>query len=293
MSKTWGQMKREREEELSSRRNLMIVDGTNLGFRFKKDMVKPIASSFTNTIQSLAQSYGAKDTIVLGDKGKSIFRTKIFPEYKGNREEKYENRTEEEKAADKQFFEYLDDAFELISNSLPTFRIRGVEADDMAAFIIQCIGHHYDHIWLISTDGDWDTLLADNISRFSFTTRKEYYLRDMFEHHNVDTVEEFISLKAIMGDLGDNIRGVEGIGAKRGYNIIREHGSALDIIDSMPIPGSQKFIKNLNASAELIERNLMLVDLPTFCVDAVEAAGQDVYEKFKSDLLNIVDKETK
>lgn len=290
MSKTWGQMKREAEEEMASRRNLMIVDGTNLGFRFKKDMVKPIASSFTNTINSLGQSYEARDIIVLGDKGKSIFRTDIFPEYKGNRDEKYANRTEEEVAADKQFFEYLSDAFDLISTTHPTFRIRGIEADDMAGFIIQCIGSHYDHIWLISTDGDWDTLLAPNISRFSFTTRKEYYLRDMFDHHNVDTVEQFISLKAIMGDLGDNIRGVEGIGAKRGYNIIREHGSALDIIDAIPLPGKQKFIQNLNASAELIERNLMLVDLPTYCVDAVAAAGQDVYNQIVQDLNAIVAK---
>lgn len=292
MSKTWGQMKREKDEELAARRNLMIVDGTNLGFRFKKDMVKPIAASFTNTIQSLAQSYCAKDTIVLGDKGKSIFRTNIYPEYKGNRDEKYASRTEAEVAADQQFFEYLNDAFELISNSLPTFRIRGIEADDIAAFIIQLIGEHYDHIWLISTDGDWDTLLAPNVSRFSFTTRKEYHMRDMFDHHGVDTVDQFVSLKAIMGDLGDNIRGVEGVGAKRGYNIIREYGSVLDIIDLLPLPGTQKFIKNLNNSAELMERNLMLVDLPTFCGEAVAAAGQEVYDKLKADILNIVNKES-
>lgn len=284
MSKSWGTMKREADERLAARRNLMIVDGTNLGFRFKKDSGKPIAASFASTINSLANSYDAKHTIVLGDKGKSIYRNEIFPDYKGNRDAKYADRSEAEIEADRQFFEYLNEAFDLIATTLPTFRIRGVEADDMAAFIIQLIGEYYDHIWLISTDGDWDTLLSPKISRFSFTTRKEYHEKDMFENHNVDTVDQFISLKAIMGDMGDNIRGVEGIGAKRGYNIIREYGSVLDIIDMLPLPGKQKFIQALNSSAELMERNLQLVDLPSFCGEAVAAAGQEVYDKFVKDI---------
>ena len=290
MSKSWGQMKAEADEKLASRKNLMIVDGTNLGFRFKKDLVKPIASSFLNTINSLANSYDAKDTIILGDKGKSIFRTEIYPEYKGNRDERFSQRTEEEVAADKLFFEYLAEAFDLASSTYPTFKIRGVEADDMAAFIIQLIGGEYDHVWLISTDGDWDTLLSPTVSRFSFTTRREYHERDMYENHQCDTVEQFASLKALMGDMGDNIRGVEGLGPKRGYGLLREYGTALDILDALPLPGKQKFIQNLNASAELIERNLQLVDLPTFCGEAIAAAGQDVYNKFKEDILKVAHK---
>ncbi|QGH45232.1 ribonuclease [Bacteriophage Eos] len=290
MSKSWGQMKAEADEKLASRKNLMIVDGTNLGFRFKKDIVKPIASSFLNTINSLANSYDAKDTIILGDKGKSIFRTEIYPEYKGNRDERFSQRTEEEVAADKLFFEYLEEAFDLASSTYPTFKIRGVEADDMAGFIIQLIGGEYDHVWLISTDGDWDTLLSPTVSRFSFTTRREYHERDMYENHQCDTVEQFASLKALMGDMGDNIRGVEGLGPKRGYGLLREYGTALDILDALPLPGKQKFIQNLNASAELIERNLQLVDLPTFCGEAIAAAGQDVYNKFKEDILKVAHK---
>lgn len=290
MSKSWGQMKAEADEKLASRKNLMIVDGTNLGFRFKKDLVKPIASSFLNTINSLANSYDAKDTIILGDKGKSIFRTEIYPEYKGNRDERFSQRTEEEVAADKLFFEYLAEAFDLASSTYPTFKIRGVEADDMAAFIIQLIGGEYDHVWLISTDGDWDTLLSPTVSRFSFTTRREYHERDMYDNHQCDTVEQFASLKALMGDMGDNIRGVEGLGPKRGYGLLREYGTALDILDALPLPGKQKFIQNLNASAELIERNLQLVDLPTFCGEAIAAAGQDVYNKFKEDILKVAHK---
>lgn len=87
--------------------------------------------------------------------------------------------------------------------------------------------------------------------------------------------------------MGDNIRGVEGIGEKRGYNLIREHGSVLDIIDALPLPGTQKFVQALNKSGELMERNLTLVDLPSFCGEAVAAAGQDIYDQFVKDIMAI------
>lgn len=278
----------EEELEMASRRNLMIVDGTNLGFRFKHNNRKPFAANYVSTIQSLAKSYGARDVIVLADKGKSIFRLEHCPEYKGNREEKYATRSEEEKAADEQFFEWLKEALELSKSTFNTFMYRGVEADDMAAYAKKLLAPYYDHVWLISTDGDWDTLLDEKTSRFSFTTRREYHMHTMYDDHGCDTVEQFISLKAIMGDLGDNIRGVEGIGTKRGYNILREYGNIFDILDAMPLPGKQVYIKKLNEAEELLMRNMILVDLPSFCTDAIAAAGDDVLEDFTNRLLEMV-----
>lgn len=271
-------MAEEADAEVKSRRNLVIIDGTNLAFRFNGNKGESFSTSYTKTINSFAKSYSARHTIVLGDKGKSVFRTEIDPEYKANRDAKYDNQSEQEKEESRAFFECVAEAFELCAAILPTIRIRGIEADDIAAYIKARIGHLYDHIWLISTDGDWDILLDEKTSRFSFQTRKEYRIETMYDHHGVDTVDQFISLKAIMGDTGDNIVGVEGIGIKRGYNIIKEYGSALDIIDQIPLPGKQKFIQNLNASGDLIMRNLSLVDLNSFCVDAIMAVGQDAMD---------------
>ena len=46
------------------------------------------------------------------------------------------------------------------------------------------------------------------------------------------------------------------------------------------------FIKNLNESYDLIERNIKLVDLPSFCEEAVEAAGY--LEEFVQELRKLV-----
>lgn len=288
MTKGWKASQTEYKEELESRNNLMIVDGLNLGFRFQGQVKKPFASNYLNTVQSFAKSYSARDTIILSDKGVSTFRKNIHEGYKGQRAERNKNKTEEEQEQTRMFFEYFEEAFELASTVFPSFRYRGVEADDMAGLIVAIALEfgNYDNIWLISTDGDWDTLLQPKVKRFSYKTRREYTVESMYEEHGVDSVEQFISLKAIMGDPGDSINGVDGIGAKRGYALLREYGTVMDIIDSMPIPGKQQFIKNLNNSADLLMRNIQLVDLPSFSAEAIQAAG--VYKEFYQQIKEIV-----
>ena len=64
------------------------------------------------------------------------------------------------------------------------------------------------------------------------------------------TPEEYISLKCLTGDKGDNVPGIPGIGPKELY-IIKEYGDALNIYDCSPIPSSYKYIQALNESADL------------------------------------------
>ena len=288
--KSWKQSQAEFNERAGRNNNLLVVDGFNLAFRWKHNKRKPFASDYVRTVQSLAQSYGARRVIIVTDKGKSIFRKEIFPEYKANRDERFANKTDEEKEDDRIFFEYYHEALKLCETTFPTFYQKGVEADDLAGVIVKVMLEEdtYDTIWLVSTDGDWDTLLADKgrVKRFSYKTRREYTTETMYEEHGVDTVEQFISLKAIQGDLGDNIRGVDGIGPKRCYGLLREYGDVIGILDSIPLPGKQMFIKNLNESYDLIERNIQLVDLPSFCEEAVEAAGY--LEEFVQELRKLV-----
>lgn len=266
-------------------RILMITDTLNLSFRYKHNTRKPFAAELVSTIHSFAKSYGVTDVLALSDKGKSVFRKELHPGYKGNREDKLALRTPEEIEADEQFFEYYKDAWELCRATFPSFVYRGVEADDLAAVACRVLEPFYDEIWLLSSDGDWDTLLTEKVKRFSYKTRREYTIETMYEEHGCDTPEQFAQLKALQGDPGDGINGIDGIGTKRGYGLLREYGSALDIADAIPLPGKQKYIENVNKSKELIERNIQLVDLPTYCLEAVAAAG--VLDEYIADIMKI------
>jgi 5'-3' exonuclease len=254
-------------KNLSNFENLLIVDGLNLAFRYKYSNTKDYAAKYMATVQSLANSYEAKQVIVLGDGG-SLYREKIDPEYKGNRKELRAKQTEQEAADFKEFLEEFDRTLELIDTTYETLKFRGVEADDIAAYIAKYYAADFEHTWLISSDKDWDLLIADNVSRFSYVSRKEVTLHSWPDFYDYNP-EDHISIKVIMGDKGDNVPGVEGIGIKRACALIKQYSTAYDIYASIPVPGSQKFIQNLNKFKEKILTNYELMDLMTYCDAAI------------------------
>lgn len=261
--------------------NLMIVDGLNLAFRYKHANKKLFSLEYLEMVRSLARSYEAKDIIILGDGGSS-YRKTIFPNYKGNREELRAKQTEEEAQEFKEFLEEFDKTLQLLNRSYKTFKFIGVEADDIAAYLVQILKDKYEHIWLISSDKDWDLLVDDTVSRFSYRTRKETTKENWNEHYAY-APEDHISIKVLMGDKGDNVPGVDGIGEKRAYTIIKQFGpTAFDIYDSLPIESKYKYIQNLNNFKEQLLVNYQLMDLKTY---AEEAIGNDNIKQIKRELL--------
>lgn len=254
-------------EDKDSYTNLMVVDGLNLAFRYKHAKTKDFSAKYVSTIISLANSYQANKVIVLGDGGSS-YRKEIYPEYKANRDELRESQTKEEAQEFKDFIEEFNKAMQILNNNYLTMRFKGIEADDIAAFITNNYSDKFEHIWLISSDKDWDLLVNDNISRFSYVTRKEVTKNNWKDHYPYN-IENHIDIKVLQGDKGDNIKGCDGIGEKRAFTLVSKYGSALDIYDSLPLPGKQKFIANLNNFADTILLNYELMDLITYSEQAL------------------------
>ena len=73
-----------------------------------------------------------------------------------------------------------------------------------------------------------------------------------------------------MGDSGDNVHGVPGIGPKRALQLVQEYGSGYDICSALPISNRYKYITALNEfGADNLILNYQLMDLVTFCEDAI------------------------
>lgn len=247
--------------------NLMIVDALNLAFRYKHSKTKDFAESYINTVNSLAKSYSSSKIVIAADWGSSTYRMNLYPEYKGDRKEKFALQTEEEKEEFKEFFEDFEECLEACKEHFLVLRYKGVEADDIAAYIT----HHLplpnvDDIWLISTDGDWDYLLKDNIHRFSYLTRKEYKLdtwNKMYPH------EHMLGVKVLWGGK-DNVQGIPGIGEKRASDLMKQfNGDVLELYASLPLPGTAKYIKSLNEHKERILLNVELIDKIEYCIPAI------------------------
>lgn len=247
----------------------LIVDALNLAFRWKHQGRTDFRHDYLQTVRSLAQSYKCSNIIITADWGSSSYRKEILPEYKQNRKDKYATQTEEEKQAFTNFFEEYEETLELLAESYQVLRYQGVEADDLAAHLVkQKEQYGLEDIWLLSSDRDWDLLIQEGVSRFSYVTRKEVTIDNWSEHYNV-TPEEYISFKCLTGDKGDNVPGITGIGPKRAEQLINMYGDAMTIYDNVPIEGHYKYIQELNLNAEVLLKNYELMDLVTYCDDAI------------------------
>lgn len=262
----------------------MIVDALNLAFRWKHQGSTNFKDEYLETVRSIARSYDCSNIIIAADWGSSTYRKEIFPEYKGNRKELIENQTQEEADYFKEFIEEYERTLELLAErDMKVIRFKGVEADDIAAHLVKNKDKYgFEEIWLISTDRDWDLLIDDDISRFSYITRKETSVHNWYDHYDVDK-EEFISYKCILGDKGDNVPGFDQIGEKRAVSLVKQYGSAMDIYDALPINSHYKYIQSLNENPEQILINYQLMDLVSFCDDAI---GEQNVERIANEFVD-------
>lgn len=268
MSKTFKQA-------TESTATLLVVDSLNLAFRYKHSGATDFAEDYLRTVNSLKKSYKASHVIIAGDQGSSSYRKALSPEYKQNRKDKFAEQTDAEKAAFELFFEDFTKTLEHIAanTDYPVLRFPGVEADDIAAYIVSKKSKlPFDDIWLISSDRDWDLLVAEGVSRFSYVTRKEVTINNWNDHYDFSP-EDYISIKCLMGDSGDNVLGVPGIGPKRAVALVSEYGSCYDIAANIPIAGKYKYIQELNKCRDLLLLNYQLMDLVTYCAEAIGEAN--------------------
>ncbi len=262
--------------------NLLIVDGLNIAFRWKHQGVLDFKYDYIRTVESLAKSYNAGQIIVLADGG-SFYRKEIFPEYKANRKEKYADQTEQEAKEFEMFMAEFSNTLTLLKEKYPVFQFKGVEADDIAAYIVK--EFDYDDCWLISSDKDWDLLISDKVSRFSTVTRKETTVHNWDEHYDFE-IPDYITFKCLTGDKGDNVPGIPGIGPKRAVQLMQQYGDVFDIYGACPIDGKYKYIQNLNENAEQLLMNVELMDLLTYCDEAIGKENTEVINTTLERVLN-------
>ena len=260
--------------KILDKNNILVVDALNLAFRWKHSGQTQFVDDYLKTVRSLARSYECGTIVIAADQGGSVYRREIFPEYKANRKELYKDDTPAQKEITRKFFDEYERVLEACDREFTLLRYNGVEADDIAAHIVAKRAElGYDQIWLISSDRDWDLLVGTHVHRFSTVTRKEQTL-DTWD--NPVSPKYYLTYKCLIGDKGDNIPGVDGVGPKRAESIIAEYGDIFDICDAIPLPGKYKYIQSLNSSRDQLLANVELMDLVTFSEEAV--GSQNIFD---------------
>ena len=277
-TKTWNDLA-EVENASAAATNLLVIDANNLAFRWlQRKNVDNFTEEFIRTIQSLSNSYRAKRIIVCFDFGRSYYRNDLLDTYKANRKKPTDPETVEK-------FDKFFSCLNTIPNEIPfeNYKFRGVEADDIIAYLCDNISYSYDHTWIISSDRDLFQLINNNTSIFNMFSRKEITIDTLLEEYQV-TPEEYMLSRIIEGDKSDNIMGVEGIGPKRAQALAREHKTLEQLLDALPLkPAKSKFLKKLNESKNLLVRNEKLIRLKKHNEICIKAGkyGDEAWEELQ------------
>lgn len=268
---------------------VMILDSLNLAFRWKHSGETDFLDAYIKTVESLKKSYNCGKIIIACDKGSSSYRKNIYEDYKQNRKDKQALSTPEEQRAFELFFEEFVRVIDNFSETTnyPVFRFDKVEADDIAAYIVKHRKRfNIDNVVLVSSDRDWDLLVAPDVMRFSYVTRKEVTWDNYNEHYEWSP-EQYISIKCLQGDSGDNVPGVPGIGPKKAMALVQEYDTTYDIIASLPISSKYKYIQNLNEfGADRLMLNYQLMDLLEFCEEAIGVNNCSIIDNKLKEYLN-------
>jgi len=277
-TKSWNDLA-EVENASAAATNLLLIDANNLAFRWlQRKNVDNFTDDFIKTIKSLERSYRIERTIVCFDFGRSYYRNELLDTYKANRK----------KPTDPEIIEKFDKFFSclnVIPDKIPfeNYKFRGVEADDIIAYLCQNIASTYKHTWIVSSDRDLFQLIGNEVSIFNMFARKEITIDTLLEEYQVSP-EEYMLSRIIEGDKSDNIMGVEGIGPKRAQALAREHKTLSDLLKALPIkPAKSKFLKNLNQSKELLIKNQSLINLKDYNEICIKAGkhGDEAWEELQ------------
>ena len=229
---------------------LVLIDGHSILFRAFYG-TPPLTNSaglhtngvygFLNIMFKILDEEQADYLAVAFDLHAPTFRHEKYPEYKGNRSPMPDELREQVPL----IREVLD------SMAVPTLSMEGFEADDILGTVAKRYQGEDLEVSIVSGDRDLlqlaDTHIRIRIPKTSKgqTTVYDYYPDDVVRDYQV-TPNEFIDVKALMGDQSDNIPGVPSIGEKTATALISAWHSienAYDHIDEIKPPRAQKALR--------------------------------------------------
>ncbi len=155
-------------------------------------------------------------------------RLKIYPEYKAGR-----------KPAPPDFYEQIPVLQELLDAfGWPLYELDDYEADDiMGTLALQATEQGLETM-LITSDLDALQLLDKDVHVYALKkglSNIDLFTPADFEKKYELKPEQFLDLKALMGDSSDNIPGVSGVGQKTATKLLQEYGSLDGVYENLEL----------------------------------------------------------
>lgn len=236
-------------------KRMILIDGNSLMYRAYFGIadvttLKPNSKGiFTNAIMAFARMMNSllkedyDNILVAFDASKHTLRHDIMPDYKAGRA----SMPLEMKMQIAHIKNFLD-----ISN-IKRYELLNYEADDIIGTMAEIAKKEGYHVDIYSSDKDLLQLIDDkatvHLTKKGMTDLEDFTVSHFKEVYDLE-VNQFIDLKALMGDKSDNISGVPGIGPKKATKYLNDYKNVEGIIENIDkLKGKDK--ENFEANKEL------------------------------------------
>ena len=247
---------------------------------------------FLNILFKVLEEEQAQYLAVAFDLHAPTFRHKMYEDYKGTRH-----------AMPEELREQVPLMKEMLgAMQVPLMMLEGYEADDLLGTVSREMEEKGLEVRIISGDRDLLQLASDRTmiripkTKKSGTEVEDYLASDVKERYLV-TPEEFIDVKALMGDASDNIPGIPGVGEKTAVRIIEQYHSienAYAHIDEIRPAKAQNSLREhwddavLSKTLATIDRHAKLEDGSPFTISLEDARlGEDNEKLFTPEALEM------
>lgn len=238
---------------MENKNKLLLIDGSSVAFRAffalynQIDRFKNHSGLHTNAIYGfhlmldhMMKRVQPTHVLVAFDAGKTTFRTELFADYKAGRAKTPDEFREQ--------FPYIRDMLGALG--IAFYELEYYEADDIIGTLDKMAERTeipFD-VTIVSGDKDLIQLTDANtvveISKKGVAEFEEFTPAYLMDKMGL-TPEQFIDLKALMGDKSDNIPGVTKIGEKTGLKLLYEYGSLEGIYQHVDSFKPSKMKENL------------------------------------------------
>jgi len=260
---------------------IILIDGNPLMWRAVYSQNENyVTEGILTYFFDILSKFDCSNVLVLWDKGKSRWRTTMYPEYKATREERKSKINLEEMGNQKEEAKRILEYFGVRNITVP-----GVEADDMIAWFAEYFSATHK-VLIASRDKDLWQLISNKVTIFDPLTNTLVQPDDVQEELGI-TPNLIPDWKALVGDPSDNIKGVKGIGNKTALTLINEYGGISNLLDpenSKKLQAKRTTARVVDSSHDL-EHSYQLVKLPVmgdmfhFMNDAeIEVLYEELYK---------------
>ena len=230
-------------------KKLLVIDANSIINRCYYGVMQPLTApdglptnalfAMVNVLNSQLDKISPDYVVAAYDVHHPTFRHEMYAEYKAGRHE-----TPPELLAQ---FPYSKEIFNAMG--VCVVEKAGYEADDVLGTLSMQADMADDvETYLLTGDRDSLQLISDKTCVLLCTNKETVtFDRAAFREKYGVEPEQFVDVKALMGDSSDNIPGVAGIGEKTALKLISEYGSLDNIYDTLP---TAKHTPSLRAKLE-------------------------------------------